>query len=1021
MESDVLLQNLRELSLEDGRIYIQHSIAELSDHAATGNLLADEALNQLYTNPAISLKLSEILIFYGEQVQHTLSHALGLKAKGDVLKALGLHQAAMECLDDAGKQFLNLNDEGNWARSRISWIISCAWLGDIEEALQEADRAREIFVRIDEYGWINVLDGNVAAIYLQKGLYHEAITMYRHMVSMYSSIEEQSETFIERAIAVAQANWGEILSWLSKFGQASTLLEQAQKKFIELKEISLVTHVEIRLADIDYTQGYFGSALQRYYQASDSLKEDSIDNPILLAELKLKMANCLVKLNRTQDACRLAAEAALIFRQRDTSIETADALREYAHILFNARKLQEAIEVLSEAEALFTQAGFERSAFGTKLQQAEIALELGRDIEAYEYARTAKTYFDSHGLVEQSLRSCLTMASSLMFALREIKANKEKRDQRAFIQIREAASLCREAIDLASQHNLQEEAYRSYYLLGQLYMLQEDLSSAGYYYNQAITIVEQMLENLSYDLSPSFLHSAWTLYEDTAYLYIRQSHLEQAFNYLERARSTALHQYLKTSKTRQRQVLAREREGGNVSAQSGAVMLRLQQELKELQGSYHQYSMLLASQEALTLLSLDYTLIQKEMKECEAKIEELFDRLHLYELDVPGVSDMNTQKAHSIQLIDTSQLQKNLDSDQVLLTYFLYQEKLIIFTMSAERLTVYEHPNGKVELERLLPLFFARLEPGAWSDPQHPPQEGIRRLLKKLYDLLIAPVEGTLPPSPGHLIIVPYGLLHKFSFHTLYDGSRFLIENFQISYLPASNLLAYYNNHQRSVTPQIPIVPTSDTMPLILGYSGNGYLQRCIDEARMLAEMFHGHCYLEEEATTVQLMRLASSSSIIHVATHGHARLDMPNFSSVRMADGELTAIDVFGLDLAHCELATLSGCETGLSLSRGGDEQLGLGRAFLAAGARSLVISLWPVEDLATTHLMQAFYQRLLRGESKLQALQAAQCSFLHSDTPAYHHPYYWAAFRLVGDPGPLSAYSIPSSALTSTTEPTH
>ncbi len=406
------------------------------------------------------------------------------------------------------------------------------------------------------------------------------------------------------------------------------------------------------------------------------------------------------------------------------------------------------------------------------------------------------------------------------------------------------------------------------------------------------------------------------------------------------------------------------------------------------------------------------------MKECEANIEELFDRLHLYELEVPRISHMNTQKAHSLQLIDTAQLQKNLDLDQVLLTYFLYQEKLIIFTMSAERLTVYEHPNGKVELERLLPLFFARLEPGAWPDPQHPPQEGMRRLLKKLYDLLIAPVEATLPPSPGHLIVVPYGLLHKFPFHALYDGSHFLIENFRINYLPASNLLAYYNDHQRSVTSQLPIVPSSDTMPLILGCSGNGYLQRCIDEAQMLAAMFHGHCYLEEEATTTRLMEQAPSSSIIHIATHGHARLDMPNFSSVRMADGELTALDVFSLNLGHCELATLSGCETGLSLSGGGDEQLGLGRAFLAAGARSLVISLWPVEDQATTHLMQAFYQRLLRGESKLQALRAAQCSFLHSDIPAYHHPYFWAAFRLVGDPGPLIAYSTSSSTLT--VEPT-
>jgi CHAT domain-containing protein len=101
--------------------------------------------------------------------------------------------------------------------------------------------------------------------------------------------------------------------------------------------------------------------------------------------------------------------------------------------------------------------------------------------------------------------------------------------------------------------------------------------------------------------------------------------------------------------------------------------------------------------------------------------------------------------------------------------------------------------------------------------------------------------------------------------------------------------------------------------------------------------------------------------------------------------------------------LVTLIGCETGLALSGGGDEQLGLGRAFLAAGADSLVMSLWSVEDNATNELMQVFYQHLLNGESKVQALRAAQCQLLHHSSSIYAHPYFWAAFRLVGDVSPL------------------
>src|SRR5438874_9000359 len=104
MDTDLFLQKLRDLSLEEGKVYIQEHIDELSDHASVGNLLADEALRLLYT-PFVSLKIAELLIFFGEFVQHSLSHALGLKAKGDVLMMIGHHQAALDALDAAGKEF----------------------------------------------------------------------------------------------------------------------------------------------------------------------------------------------------------------------------------------------------------------------------------------------------------------------------------------------------------------------------------------------------------------------------------------------------------------------------------------------------------------------------------------------------------------------------------------------------------------------------------------------------------------------------------------------------------------------------------------------------------------------------------------------------------------------------------------------------------------------------------------------------------------------------------------------------
>jgi len=83
MDNELFLQRLRDLGLEEGRIYIQEHVEGLADHAGVGNLIKDEALRQQNISPLTSLKLGELLIFFGEYVQHPPSYALGLIAKGD--------------------------------------------------------------------------------------------------------------------------------------------------------------------------------------------------------------------------------------------------------------------------------------------------------------------------------------------------------------------------------------------------------------------------------------------------------------------------------------------------------------------------------------------------------------------------------------------------------------------------------------------------------------------------------------------------------------------------------------------------------------------------------------------------------------------------------------------------------------------------------------------------------------------------------------------------------------------------
>lgn len=994
MDTNELLQQLRQGSLEEGRQLIVERAAYFSDQAASGIQLADEALEQLYVNPAVSLKLAEILTFYGEHIHHLSSNALGLKAKGDALRAMGFHQMAIDNLDESGAKFLQLGDEGNWARSRISWILAAAWLGRVDEALQEAQKARETFVRLGELYWACVIDSNTALVYNYTGHYQEAVTLYEQIVIAYKALLNQNNTDVERQIAIAECNQALAFTLLGNFEDAYRLQEQARASFVVLNETSCIIKTEINLADIDYTLGYYGSALNRYYNALDLIFKDGIEEPTMLAFLKLWMANCFMKLNRVQEASMLAKEAVIIQRKLDMSLQTSNALYEYAATLVALGKLQEALTTLDEAIVLFEKGKFDYYASTTALQKAEVLLKMNYALEAYEQAKLLKTHFESQNLVSRSVHAALIMAEALI-----IIGQAGDREQ--------TIALCKNGIKLARQYNLQEEVYKGYHLLGRLSRTQNDITKARRYYEAAIAQVERMLEHLVFDLSPTFLHTVWTLYEEMIALCLQQGCFERAFSYLERARSAALRQHLR--RTRSPQEYGKGvHDYDDAILLSKATNLRLQQELNEWQERYHQYSAILADTTTLEAFSLDRKTIEQEISRCEAKLSELFERQHLAQTSIRMPLQKKSKATTDLYSVDVTKLRQQLEPHQCLLAYFLSEEKLVVFVLTAESLMTQEISQAIEQLDRLLPLLYAHLDPVGWSDVYHPPQKAIRRLLQKLYNLLIAPVVDKLPTHIDALTIVPYGMLHDLPFHALYDGSQFLIERFQVSYLPASSLLSF-EDHQKASS-----LTTSYKAPLIFGFAGNGNVHRTLDEANMLSQMLEGDCYLEQDATIAHLITEAANRPLIHIATHGRARLDAPHFSSVLLADGQFNAIDAIQLDVKECQLVTLSGCETGKSLIGGGDEQLGLGRAFLAAGAKSLVMSLWPVEDEATNILMQRFYQSLLCGETKAQALRTAQCVLLHQQSALYAHPYFWAAFRLVGDTHALSLsqkYAITTS----------
>jgi CHAT domain-containing protein len=140
----------------------------------------------------------------------------------------------------------------------------------------------------------------------------------------------------------------------------------------------------------------------------------------------------------------------------------------------------------------------------------------------------------------------------------------------------------------------------------------------------------------------------------------------------------------------------------------------------------------------------------------------------------------------------------------------------------------------------------------------------------------------------------------------------------------------------------------------------------------------------------------------IHLATHGFVNSQYPELSGLLLTqdskskeDGVLYTGEILGLNL-NAELVTLSACETALGKKVEGEGVRGLSTAFLLAGSKNVIASLWKVSDESTSKLMIEFYTQLLSGKDKASALRLAKLSLIKTEN--YSHPYYWAPFVQIG-----------------------
>jgi CHAT domain-containing protein len=339
-------------------------------------------------------------------------------------------------------------------------------------------------------------------------------------------------------------------------------------------------------------------------------------------------------------------------------------------------------------------------------------------------------------------------------------------------------------------------------------------------------------------------------------------------------------------------------------------------------------------------------------------------------------------------------------------------------------------------------------------------RKDVQELARSLDQRIMQPIRP-LVGDAKQLLVSPDGDLNLIPFEALVDEQgRHLLERYSISYLTAGRDLLRMQVARASKsgpvvladplfgepqTPQVARVdqrrvsPPSKRRSVTTGEDVTSVyfapLTGTAEEARSIKALFpEAEVLTGQDATKASLKRV-DAPRILHIATHGFflhdpaddatqmaantrvagtraisatVRVENPllrsglalagaNLSKTSNDDGLLTALEASGLNLWGTKLVTLSACDTGVGQVKNGEGVFGLRRAFVLAGAETLVMSLWPVSDYVTRELMSGYYEGLKRGQGRREALRQVQLAMLKRKER--QHPFYWAGFIQSGE----------------------
>lgn len=865
-------------------------------------------------------------------------HATGLQS---YTKAADIYREAAAIADGCG-------DVAATLKAYVGLIYVYGMLGRYNEALRLGALVRARARSREDWSLYLQATNNLAIVHKRWGEYVRALALYDENANVLEchlrDDPDYSTHWSTLELNRAGALWS-LNRYHEAIAVASTVLAMHKlhgDRYRRAKAIEQIGLASLYLGRTNYALTHFRRAKSVYVDAN--LPRD-------IAQIQLYEAKCMLGLNDPVAAEQLCDEVIAFAESAGLEQEQARTLVYRAM----ARRMRDEVTMaqqdLSRASRIFDAHGDEVGYGMVCYELSRLLLKIGKPTDAIVIAEYAITLFDDLDLY------VFRALSLLVYAQAARRLGTLRAATRAFDEVR----------TIGRNADLAWLVHRACSGLAAVSAQQGDTDTALARSGEAVEAFEQMLRGMTMEFRSGYLAAKPNVYGQAIELTLPENP-QTAFAYVLRAKACRLLDVVCGIDSWRLQAL------NPIDQYMVDRINQLQEHRRRLEERYRPFR-------PKTIPDHDGDILAT-IRAVENQIERTFRELQIHNATYASMRTLSISSVETIQpfLASTTRLIEYFAVDDILWAFVVGPDAL-----QARPIAAIREIDDLIRRWRVHQKFAATLEPHHIA--AHLPVA--RRLLNRLYEATIAPI-ARLIEEAERLYVAPYGSLNYLPFAALYDmeSDRYLVEKAAITLLPSASVLAALAARRRQ-TPW-------PHHPLVLGHSQDDTLPHTLHEAGDVAATIDADVYLEEQATRARFLESGIRRPLIHVAAHGVFRPEAPLFSSLYLADGAVTTLDFLDTRL-ETGLLAFSTCESGLGTGYSGDEVLGLSRACLYAGAQSLLLSLWRIDDHSTYDLMVAFYTHVGRGISPAEALARAQREHIGTEHAA--HPFFWAAFHVVGD----------------------